>query len=585
MAGAHDYLGQILAGRFRIDGVLGSGGMGVVLRAFDLSSQRHVAVKLATTGQAPNQVARFLREGEVSASLDHPGIVRIYSSGAAGDRPYLVYELIEGARELDALFAERDLAGRVELVTQVAIALGYAHARGVIHRDVKPANVLVDREGRVRLADFGIARVEGAERLTATGALIGTPHYMSPECFRAKGATPASDVWSVGVLLYEALTGELPFPGQSLQELAPQIALARPAPPSQVAPNVPRRLQEICLRCLRAAPEERYSDGAALAEDLARAARGEDLSESPLRSSRFALGALGVFLILGLALAAAFSGGGPSSKPTPSPASTSPSESAAPEDSDPGARWVLGRGDRFVGRLVIRDTWTPTKDGAAPLKFLVELELEFQVRDLRGASATLDARVRHLVLSADSLRLDSRPDQPSVVEIQHVNGRVLTVFMRTDTGEIRRVHGMNALRDKILEMTPVPIRTLLTKLMIALSNDVVQRSLDQGFHQLSVETPTPPAWLLERQFRINADFAFGYQAKASLTDTGTRWSQESWRTVDVTAGDRLTDLEIRGESTFRGGRVVRARTDFTMRVCHQTIWEDLVYEVSYEELE
>ncbi|MBL4846023.1 MAG: serine/threonine protein kinase, partial [Planctomycetes bacterium] len=295
MRAAETYLGSTIAGRFLIERVLGAGGMGVVFLALDQSSQRRVALKLAMAASDPTRIARFVREGEVSASLDHPGIVRIYSAGAVEGQPYLVYELIEGARELQDVFPQLNLPGRVALVQQVVQALGYAHSRGVVHRDVKPENVLVDHEGRARLADFGIASVAGADRLTATGAWVGTPQYMAPERFQSGAATPASDVWSAGVLLYEALTSTPPFPGKTLQELAPQIALARPTPPSRIVDHVPRRLERVCLRALSADLALRYKDGRAFAEDIERALKDEPLSARP-RSKAF----LGLAGLLGV---------------------------------------------------------------------------------------------------------------------------------------------------------------------------------------------------------------------------------------------------------------------------------------------
>jgi len=576
---ASDPIGQTLEGRFLIEGVLGSGGMGVVYLALDQAGQRRVAIKLASAAQNQNQIARFLREGEVSAALDHPGIVRIYSSGAVGQRPYLVYELVEGARELDLVLPELEVAGRVDLVTQVASALGYAHAHGVVHRDVKPANVLVDAQGRARLADFGIARLEGAERLTATGAFVGTPHYMSPEAFRGQSTGPASDVWSTGVLLYQALTGELPFKGSSIQELAPQIALARASPPSRIADNVPKRLEEVCLRCLRAAPEERYPDGAALAEDLGRALREEDLSADLRRRS-------GLLVLAAAALVLLACAGGFALRNTRSAAAPSLTPSASAATSvveDPGAQWKLERGDRFRGLLRVYDTWTSRKEGGTPLVFEVLLDLQFRVREVRGTTATLDATVLRLVLAADSFRLDSRPDSRTTIGAEHVNSQELTIILRTDTGFVKRVIGANLMRDSIVEHAGIA-KSILEQALGSFNDEVVSGSLNQSFQQFPLGEPRPESWMLERRMRINLDYAFSYEAEVSARDSGTSWVQRRWMPYDVAPGSRLKELSIEGTSSFSRGRVAEAKTLFKVVLLRDGTWHDLDYEVTYKEL-
>ncbi|HBP21754.1 MAG TPA: hypothetical protein DEA08_28715, partial [Planctomycetes bacterium] len=173
-----------LAQRYRIVGSLGAGAMGTVYRAQDLRAGREVALKLLNaTGEA--QRARFQREGEITAGLVHPHVVRVFSSGVSGQVPWLAYELVPGARPLDVAFEGLDLRARVALLGEVAEALAYAHERGVVHRDVKPENVLVGRDGQVRLADFGLAKLSLqqtlAVSLTRTQQVMGTPHYMAPE--------------------------------------------------------------------------------------------------------------------------------------------------------------------------------------------------------------------------------------------------------------------------------------------------------------------------------------------------------------------------------------------------------------------
>lgn len=282
---------------FELQGALGSGGMGLVYRAFDRRLGRPVALKLVKASTEERAKFRLQAEGRATARLDHPGVVRVHGAGVASGRAFLVYELIEGGRSLEEACAEASLEERLRWITEVAEALGAAHALGIVHRDVKGENVLVDREGRARVLDFGIAVSSEEERLTLTGETVGTPLFMAPERFAGREGPP-SDVWSLGVLLYQALTGELPYQAENLMRL---IALLQtpPIPPRRLASDVPPALEAICLRCLARDPAERYPTGLEVAEAL----RALDL-EPRARS----FGALGVSLalLLLLSLAAAF---------------------------------------------------------------------------------------------------------------------------------------------------------------------------------------------------------------------------------------------------------------------------------------
>jgi hypothetical protein len=195
--------------------------------------------------------------------------VRVHTAGSLEGVAFIAYELVEGCSTLEDLLARGalDLDGRVRLIVEVARAVGFAHARGVLHRDVKPANVLVDAAGRARVADFGLATATGLERLTMTGAIVGTPTYMAPEQITGGVASPATDVWALGVMLYEALAGAPPFAAGSLAELAVRICTQRPPR----APGLPAALEAVCLRALDSAPGARHADALAFADDLERA--------------------------------------------------------------------------------------------------------------------------------------------------------------------------------------------------------------------------------------------------------------------------------------------------------------------------
>ena len=257
-------------GGYRLDRVLGRGAMGQVYAAH--GPRGPVALKISAPGVDARARERFVREGQLLAGLRHPGLVRVEAAGAHGDRVFLACELITGARTLDEAWFGLSLRERAALIRDVAAAVGHAHAQGVVHRDLKPGNVLVGEDGRPTVIDFGVGLSRSLERLTATGTSVGTPYWMAPE--QATGDRqaigPASDVWSLGVLLYQALTEQLPFRGATLLEQRSIIVRGDPIPPSRLAPEVPHQLEAICLRALRREPDERYASGQDLAAALDR---------------------------------------------------------------------------------------------------------------------------------------------------------------------------------------------------------------------------------------------------------------------------------------------------------------------------
>jgi formylglycine-generating enzyme required for sulfatase activity len=269
---------------YRAEGELGRGAMGVVYRATHLPTGRQVAIKriLVPTGEAAQE--RFDREGQITASLQHPGIIRVHESGCDASAPYLVMELIPGARDLMQAAEGLSLGDRLLLLIQAAEALGYAHERGVIHRDIKHENLLVGDDGRLRVTDFGLAAATEMERMTLSGALLGTPSFMAPE--QAVGARslhgPPTDVWALGVLLYMLITGGVrPFTGGTMTAILVAIDDADPIPPRHHNPQIPRDLEVVCLKALRHNPQDRYPTGAEFAAELHRVLRGEPVQAVP----------------------------------------------------------------------------------------------------------------------------------------------------------------------------------------------------------------------------------------------------------------------------------------------------------------
>ena len=248
-------------GKYEVLGELGHGAMGVVYRARDPMIDRPVALKTITTGLADDSalLQRFYREAQSAGGLQHPNIVTIYDMGQAGELPYIAMELVEG-ENLDQLIARRSalpLISKLLYAMQACRAFDFAHKRGIIHRDIKPGNVMVRKDGTVKVVDFGIARVLGTSR-TQTGMLIGTFAYMSPEQYQGEHADERSDIWSFGVLLYELLSYQRPFAGSSPASLIHNICIEEPVPLRKWWPECPEELEVAVSKMLQKGPSERY---------------------------------------------------------------------------------------------------------------------------------------------------------------------------------------------------------------------------------------------------------------------------------------------------------------------------------------
>ena len=333
-------MGEMIGGRYRLESQLGAGGMAEVWVAHDTQLDRTVAVKLLGARADP---MRFEREAHAVAGLSHPNISRLFDYGSEHSRPYMVFEHLSGGTLEDRFVPGQGLADETtaRIAGELASGLAHAHEHGLVHRDLKPANVLFDEEGRAKIADFGIARMSGADTLTEDGTLLGTAAYMSPEQAAGRPVTPASDVYAFGVLLYRMLSGRLPFESPEALQVARQHLQEVPPPLSALRPDAPPVLAALAEDALAKDPAARPPDGAALVDRLSGRAAGtlggaasavtQVIRRRPSRRLPVpiaALLALPVLVAAGVGLALFAGSGG--SNPKPSPSSVAPPPPASP---------------------------------------------------------------------------------------------------------------------------------------------------------------------------------------------------------------------------------------------------------------
>ncbi len=291
---------QVLLGRYEVGRLLGAGGMAEVYEGHDRLLARRVAVKvlLAQYAHDPAFLARFRREAQAAASLSHPNIVAVFDTGSEDDIWFIVMEYVAGRTLKDVIRTEGALywARAAEIAADVAGALSAAHARGIVHRDIKPGNVMLTTDGKVKVMDFGIARASAVPSITQTAAVVGTAQYIAPEQAQGLEVDARTDVYALGCCLYEMLTGQVPFTGPTPVAIAYRHVREDPTPPRMLNPDVPVPLEQVCLKAMAKRPEDRYQTALEMRQDLERVRTGQPVSVGvPLSSQTTqAIGAAGI---------------------------------------------------------------------------------------------------------------------------------------------------------------------------------------------------------------------------------------------------------------------------------------------------
>ncbi|MGE5238272.1 MAG: serine/threonine-protein kinase, partial [Chloroflexota bacterium] len=260
-------------GRYQVIEELGRGSMGIVYKAHDPQIDRYVALKVLREDrvEAEGFVQRFLKEARAMGWLSHPNIVTIYDVGEDHGTVYIAMELLDGESLNKVIERRRFSVGEIiSLGAEVALTLDHAHRKGIVHRDIKPSNIVLIADRSVKVTDFGIAHIGGAAgaQQTQAGEILGTPAYMSPEQIMGKSVDGRSDLFSLGIVLYEICTGTRPFTGDNLAAIFHAIVESEPPDPSKLNPDIPQELAKVVMKCLRKRPEERFERGEALASAL-----------------------------------------------------------------------------------------------------------------------------------------------------------------------------------------------------------------------------------------------------------------------------------------------------------------------------
>ena len=437
-------------GNHKIIEQIGEGGMGTVYKAKQLSLSRMVAVKVLPSRLTSETafVQRFFNEARAIAALNHPNIVQIFDVGKEGENYYYTMELVDGV-SLEDIVQKREpmpIKRSISIITSVAKALAYTHRRSIVHRDVKPSNIMIDRAGRVKLADFGLALKEDAARLTVEGGIIGTPEFMSPEQASGKTATALSDIYSLGVVFYEMVTGRSPFEAETSLAVIERIKTEAPDPPRSINPDLPPEIEEIILKMMAKAPEQRYQNCREIMIDLKLFRTGESMAPPTairsLPASSFRKRAIAALLIIaalgaGILLLRSFAG---REKPPEKPLTAAQLASRA--DTEEARSLMTEAMTKAAGQLL------PAFIEAAPFPEIREIEVKDKGVVLAGlieSERQVDGLRR---LSSIRLKLEEFCERVLMKDQRSVDGRMEFQIELRCMPDVIRLLGSDAMLER-----------------------------------------------------------------------------------------------------------------------------------------
>jgi eukaryotic-like serine/threonine-protein kinase len=467
MAVSDTMINTLFDGRYRVLRKLGSGGMADVYLAEDEELGRRIAIKILNERHAADEqfVERFRREAKNAAGLSHPNIVQIYDRGEGEGTYYIAMEYLEGRTLKEAVAGRQPLPIReaIGYARQILAALRFAHRKGIVHRDIKPHNALMDDDGRLKVSDFGIARAGAASQMTEAGSIIGTAQYLSPEQARGAPVDHRSDLYSLGIVLYELLTGAVPFTGDTPVEIAMKHLSKVPEPPSAKRPEIPRALDQVVLRALAKDSEDRYGSAEELDAELARVADGLPVSTETAEAATAVLAGAGVTDTAQTAIARAPAPARPHTPPRPSGYYYEP-----PRKRRPFWPWLLALlllvAAGFAGWVAYGAIEDQLESELVAVPSVVGLEEILAVNQLRDRDLVPDVkRERHEEVQKG--KVISQDPQPGD-RVPRDNKVVLRVSEGPPTTEVPDVKGQSAtdavaiLKDAGLEanVQPVPSR-------------------------------------------------------------------------------------------------------------------------------
>ncbi len=501
-------------GKYELHQLLGEGAMGIVWKAYDTVLRRYVALKLlsASFRKTKDMQERFLREARAAGAIQHANIVTVYDLGESEGQLFIAMELVEG-RDLSDMIALRDplaLERKLDITIEVLTGLHFAHQRGVIHRDVKPSNVRVMPDGRIKIMDFGIARLQKADT-TGSGAIVGTPTYMAPEQITNGAITPATDVFSVGCLLYELLCYQRPFEAESVHGVLYQVLTTEPRPLRTVAPSIPAALERVVAKAMNKVPHERYESAGqmmATLQQIRAALSGADeeatqplgrwtplprpvlklITHASMRARLAVLGALAAVVVLLLyapAPPADEPSNGAAGSPVTVPPATQPGGLAAPPPAPNGPPVSLAVSVRRDSALAARDRAISAgaQKNSVPSLLLAQTMLETSDRALQRGDQSLALRgyvesAQHYDQARDEARAMDR-------EAQHMIERVSPVVQALPTGRAASNAGVFLARAESL------LRAQDFTLAKMAAQSAEQIGIDAGIAPPSAQPPDP----------------------------------------------------------------------------------------------